>query len=108
MSAFDQAINDTVLIIAMGILRDRDGRILRQTLGRLALHNRAWRDTLGTVLGVLNVIVSCFDLAVTSNQLPVHGCGRATGTYEILDYGLGFSLASWRKRVWTSACATHS
>jgi len=40
------------------------------------------------------VIVRCFDLAVTSNQLHVHSRGQATGTYEILDYGLAFSLAS--------------
>lgn len=91
MSAFDQAIKDTVLTIATGILRDRDGRILRQTLGRQELHHRAWRDKLGIVLELLNVIVRRFELAVSSNQLRVHGRGQATETYEILDP----ALADW-------------
>lgn len=91
MSAFDQAIKDTVLTIATGILRDRDGRILRQTLGRQELHHRAWRDKLGILLELLNVIVRRFELAVSSNQLRVHGRGQATETYEILDP----ALADW-------------
>ena len=91
MSAFDQAIKDTALTIATGVLRDRNGRILRQTLGRQELHNRAWRDKLGVILELLNAIVRRFELAVSCNQLRVHGRGQATETYEILDY----TLADW-------------
>jgi hypothetical protein len=89
MSAFDRAIHDTVIVLSTGTLRDREGKLLRQTIGRSALANRSWSEKIGNVIDLLNVIVRRFEIAVSSGAIIIHGRGCDSETYCIEDHELG-------------------
>lgn len=89
MSAFDQAIRDTIIVLSTGTLRDREGRVLTRTIGRSALENRSWREKIGNVIDLLNTVVRRFEIAASSGAIEIHGRGRETETYCINDHELG-------------------
>ncbi len=95
MSAFDQAVRDTVIALTTGSIRDRDGRVLRTTKGRSELNNRSWRERVGLVVDMLNAIARRFQLAVDSGGIAVHGRGREIETYCIHDH----EVADWMDRT---------
>ena len=88
MSAFDQAIRDTIIALSTGTLRDRDGNVLSRTIGRSALENRSWREKIGSVIDLLNTIVRRFEIAASSGAIEIHGRGSAMETYCINDHQL--------------------
>lgn len=96
MSAFDQAIRDTVIALSTGTLRDREGNVLSRTIGRSALENRSWRDKIGSVIDLLNTIVRRFEIAASSGAIEIHGRGRELETYCINDRDLGFWMDATR------------
>ena len=89
MSAFDQAIRDTIIALSTGTLRDRQGKVVGRTIGRYALDNRVWRDKIGNVLDLLNSVVRRFEIAVSTGAIEIHGRGREIETYCIKDHELG-------------------
>lgn len=96
MSAFDQAIRDTVIALSTGTLRDREGNVLNRTIGRSALGNRSWRDKIGGVIDLLNTIVRRFEIAASSGAIGIHGRGRELETYCINDHELGYWMDATR------------
>jgi hypothetical protein len=96
MSAFDQAIRDTVIALSTGTLRDREGEVLSRTIGRSALENRSWREKIGSVIDLLNTIVRRFEIAVSSGAIEIHGRGRELETYCINDHDLGHWMDATR------------
>jgi hypothetical protein len=91
MSAFDQAIRDVVIALATGVIRDREGRVLKETMGRSQFHNREWDQKLGVVNVLLNAILARFELAVSSGAIKIHSRGQQIETYCINDH----TLADW-------------
>ncbi len=89
MSAFDQAIRDTIVALSTGTLRDREGKVLSRTIGRSALENRSWREKIGNVIDLLNIVVRRFEIAASSGAIEIHGRGRDMETYCINDRELG-------------------
>jgi len=96
MSAFDQAIRDTVITLSTGTLRDREGNILKRTIGRSALENRLWRVKIGGVIDLLNTIVRRFEIAISSREIEIYGRGRELETYCINDRELGHWMDATR------------
>lgn len=66
---FEQAIQDTVIAISTGCLRDRNGKVLKQTKGRMALNNINWQNKFGIILDILNAISRRLADAVKSNDV---------------------------------------
>jgi hypothetical protein len=62
MSAFDQAIEDTITAINTGCLRSRDGHKLSQAKGKAYVQNGDWRQELDTVVELLRAIRSRYEL----------------------------------------------
>lgn len=91
MSAFDQAIRDTMIALSTGTLRDREGKVLSRTIGRSVLENRSWREKIGTVIDLLNTIVRRFEIGESSGAIVIHNRGSRDETYFINDQ----DLASW-------------
>ena len=89
MSAFDQAIRDTIIALSTGTIRDREGRVLSRTIGRSALQNRSWREKIGNVIDLLNTVARRFEIAASSGVIEIHGRGREIETYCIKDHELG-------------------
>jgi len=99
MSAFDQAIRDTVIALSTGTLRDREGKVLSRTIGRSALENRLWREKIGSVIDLLSTIVRRFEIAVSSGAIQIYGRGRELETYCINDHELGHWMDATRSEA---------
>lgn len=56
MEDFDKAIENTIIAFNTGILRTRDGDILKQAEGKAAVQNPEWRDKLFTIVDILTAI----------------------------------------------------
>ena len=48
MEDFDQAIEDTIIALNTGVLRTRDGMIIKRSEGKSTIANNTWRDKLNT------------------------------------------------------------
>ena len=44
MEDFDKAIEDTIIALNTGVLRTRDGTLLKQAQGKSAIQNPIWRE----------------------------------------------------------------
>ena len=56
MEDFDKAIEHTIIAFNTGILRTRDGEVLKQAEGKAAIQNPDWRDKLFTIVDILTAI----------------------------------------------------
>ena len=53
MEDFDKAIEDTIIALNTGILRTRDGTIIKSAEGKSAISNPAWRQKLDNIEDML-------------------------------------------------------
>ena len=53
MEDFDQAIEDTIIALNTGILRTRNGAIIKQAEGKSVIQNPDWREKLDTISEML-------------------------------------------------------
>lgn len=44
MEDFDKAIEDTIIVLNTGVLRDRDGIAIKQAQGKSAIQNPIWKE----------------------------------------------------------------
>lgn len=56
MEDFDKAIEDTLIALNTGVLRTRDGEILKQSFGKVAIQNNSWREKLEAISELLSSI----------------------------------------------------
>ena len=56
MEDFDKAIEDTLIALNTGVLRTRDGSILKQADGKSSVQNSLWREKLYTITDMLTAI----------------------------------------------------
>lgn len=53
MEDFDKAIEDTIIALNTGVLRTRDGAVLKQSEGKSAVKNPLWREKLDNITDML-------------------------------------------------------
>ena len=53
MEDFDKAIEDTIIALNTGVLRTRDGAVLKQSEGKSAVQNPLWREKLDNITDML-------------------------------------------------------
>jgi hypothetical protein len=53
MEDFDKAIEDTIIALNTGVLRTRDGAVLKQAEGKSAIQNLLWREKLDNITDML-------------------------------------------------------
>ena len=56
MEDFDRAIEDTIIALNTGVLRTRDGDIIKQADGKAFVQNPEWREKLYNVVDILTAI----------------------------------------------------
>lgn len=73
---FNKAIEDTLIALNTGVLRTRDGAVLKQAEGKSAIQNPLWREKLDTVADMLNSIRRRLKVAETEGSYIKHGSGE--------------------------------
>ena len=85
MEDFDKAIEDTLIALNTGVLRTRDGSILKQADGKSSVQNSLWREKLYTITDMLFLLyrdgeklcedfVSKHNLLFGLSQIVVYDC----------------------------------
>lgn len=75
MEDFDQAIEDTIIALNTGILRTRDGAMLKQAEGKSAVRNPDWREKLDNISEMLVSIRRRLKIAKAEHAYTVYGTG---------------------------------
>lgn len=75
MEDFDEAIADTILALNTGILRTRDGHIIRESAGKATLSNDKWREKLDVVGDMLSALRKRLKIAKASGAYSMYGEG---------------------------------
>lgn len=88
MEDFDKAIEDTLIALNTGVLRTRDGAILKQAEGKSAIQNPFWREKLDTIADMLNSIRRRLKVAEAERAYTKYGSGEDV-FYCFSDYELG-------------------
>lgn len=76
MEDFDKAIEDTLIALNTGVLRTRDGAIIKQAEGKSAVHNSSWREKLDTIADMLNSIRRRLKVAEAEKAYTKYGSGE--------------------------------
>ncbi|WP_294143514.1 HNH endonuclease [uncultured Clostridium sp.] len=88
MEDFDKAIEDTIIALNTGILRTRDGDILKQFEGKSLIQNPVWRKKLDTVVDLLTSIRRRLKIAKDEQAYTTYGSGEDV-FYCFCDKSLG-------------------
>lgn len=86
---FDKAIEDTIIALNTGVLRTRDGSILKQSEGKSAVVNAEWRDKLDTICDMLVALRKRLRIAKDAGAYSAYGEG------EIMYCFYDRELATW-------------
>lgn len=75
MEDFDKAIEDTIIALNTGILRTRDGVILKKSCGKSAIKNPIWREKFNTISDMLSSMRRRLNLAKEDKMYSKYGNG---------------------------------
>lgn len=81
MEDFDQAIEDTIIALNTGILRTRDGAIIKQAEGKSLVRNPDWREKLDNISDMLVSIRRRLKIAKAEHAYTVRGTGGDVDYY---------------------------
>lgn len=73
MEDFDKAIEDTIIALNTGVLRTRDGCILKISDGKSAVKNIEWREKLDTICDMLVGLRKRLKIAKATGAYSVYG-----------------------------------
>ena len=76
MEDFDKAIEDTLIALNTGVLRTRDGSILKQADGKSSIQNSLWREKLYTIADMLTAIRRRLKIAKKEKAYSTYGTGE--------------------------------
>ena len=76
MEDFDKAIEDTLIALNTGVLRTRDGSILKQADGKSSVQNSLWREKLYTITDMLTAIRRRLKIAKKEKAYSTYGTGE--------------------------------
>lgn len=68
MEDFDKAIEDTLIAINTGILKDRNGEIIKEVGGRYLIRNEKWYDYLDEICSMLTALRKRLKIAENNKQ----------------------------------------
>ncbi len=98
MEDFEKAIEDTSIAINTGVLRTRDGAILKKSEGKSAIRNPIWRKKLDIISDDLVSIRKKLTIAKKEGAFTVFGTGEDT-CYCFNDRELGKWFNSAREKI---------
>lgn len=90
MEDFDKAIEDTIIALNTGVLRTRDGTLLKQAQGKSAIHNPIWREKFELISDMLASLRRRLKLAEKDKAYSKYGTGEDI-SYCFSDH----KLAEW-------------
>lgn len=76
MEDFDEAIADTILALNTGILRTRDGHIIKESSGKSALSNNEWKEKLDVIGDMLSALRKRLKIAKNTGAYSMYGKGN--------------------------------
>lgn len=92
MEDFDQAIEDTIIAMNTGVLRARDGMILKQSEGKSAIINHIWREKLNTITDMLVALRKRLKIAKSENLYSTYGEDEVTYCFYDRELEMWFDL----------------
>lgn len=98
MEDFDRAIEDTLIALNTGVLRTRDGSIIKQADGKSSIQNQLWREKLYTIADMLTAIRRRLKIAKEEHAYSIYGQGEAV-FYCFHDRDLGEWFNSTREEI---------
>lgn len=98
MEDFDKAIEDTLIALNTGVLRTRDGSMLKRAEGKSAIQNSIWRKKLDTIDDMLTAIRRRLKTAKEQKTYLTYGTG-AEVTYWFDDRELAEWFNSTREEI---------
>lgn len=98
MEDFDKAIEDTLIALNTGVLRTRDGSILKQADGKSSIQNSLWREKLYTITDMLTAIRRRLKIAKKEKAYSTYGTGEDVA-YCFYDRELAEWLNSTREEI---------
>ena len=98
MEDFDKAIEDTLIALNTGVLRTRDGSILKQADGKSSVQNSLWREKLYTITDMLTAIRRRLKIAKKEKAYSTYGTGEDVA-YCFYDRELAEWLNSTREEI---------
>lgn len=98
MEDFDKAIEDTLIALNTGVLRTRDGSMLKRAEGKSAIQNSIWRKKLDTIDDMLTAIRRRLKTAKEQETYSTYGTG-AEVTYWFDDRELAEWFNSTREEI---------
>lgn len=107
MEDFDKAIEDTIITLNTGILRTRNGDILKQAEGKAFVQNPDWHEKLCSVVEILTAIRRRLKIAVKEHAYSYYG-DETEGMYCFNDRELAEWFNSSREevlKIMSSICA---
>ena len=97
MEDFDKALEDTIIALNTGVLRTRDGSILKMSEGKSAVVNPEWREKLDTICDMLVALRKRLKIAKEAGAYSAHGEGEVM--YCFKDRDLEWWFDSTREEI---------
>ena len=97
MEDFDKAIEDTIIALNTGVLRTRDGTILKKSEGKSVIENVEWREKLDTVCDMLVALRNRLRIAKKVGAYSTYGNGEVM--YCFYDRNLEIWFDSTREEI---------
>lgn len=105
MEDFDKAIEDTIIALNTGVLRTRDGSILKKANGKSSIVNPEWREKLDMICDMLVAIRRQLRKAKAEDAYSMYGEGEIM--YCFHDRNLAMWFDSMREdilKIFSSIC----
>lgn len=99
MEDFDRAIEDTIIALNTGVLRTRDGDIIKQAEGKAFVQNPEWREKLYNVVDILTAIRRRLKVAERDNVYSFYSDNGKDGMYCFNDRELEGWFNSSREEI---------
>lgn len=99
MEDFDKAIEDTIIALNTGVLRTRDGDIIKQAEGKAFVQNPEWREKLYNVVDILTAIRSRLKIAERDHVYSYYRNNGHDGMYCFNDRELEEWFNSSREEI---------
>lgn len=96
---FDRAIEDTIIALNTGVLRTRDGNIIKQSEGKAFVQNTQWREKLYNVVDILVAIRRRLKVAERDHLYSFHCPNGYDGIYCFYDRDLVQWFNSSREEI---------
>ena len=99
MEDFDRAIEDTIIALNTGVLRTRDGDIIKQAEGKAFVQNPEWREKLYNVVDILTAIRRRLKVAERDHVYSFYSDNGKEGMYCFNDRELEEWFNSSREEI---------